>query len=166
MMVRWPVFVIFFLWISIFTYIVSAAADDVILVIEGPAGGEPVTFTEKQIRLMPKKTFLTYDPWDRRERKYTGVPLATLLKHIGKLDEISVLDVIGRNKYSVKITMNDVTKYDHLISYEMNGEDYSTLKDDNKGPLAIALKMEDVEPDDTIRLKNQFVWWVEKIVIR
>lgn len=165
-MVRWPVFVIFSLWISIFGFIVSAAADDVILTIEGPVGRVVVTLTEKQIRLMPKKTLRTYDPWDKLERQYTGVLFVELLNELYRLDDIIGVDVIGRNHYSAEISLEDMRKYKHLLSYEMDGRDYSSHKDDDKGPLAVAVKMEGVDNGNSLRIKNQFVWWIEKVVLK
>jgi hypothetical protein len=165
-MVRWPAYVLIVLWLSIFSFIVIAAADDVILTVEGPGNNDPVTLSEKQIRQLPRTSYLTYDPWDKQEREYTGIPLLALLNHINRLDGVTIVDLIARNNYKVKIRIEDLQLYGHILSYEMDGEDYSVLKDDNKGPLAVAVKMEGVDEGDMLRIKNQFVWWLERVVLK
>ncbi len=165
-MVRWPIYVLVVLWLSIFSFIVIAAADDVVLTIEGPGGNEPLPLTEKQIRLLPKESFVTYDPWDKQDREYTGTPLLVLLDHIDRLAGVTIVELVARNNYSVKVRIEDLQQYGHILSYEMDGKDYSLLKDDDKGPLAVAMRMEAVPEGDTFLIKNHFVWWLNRIVLK
>jgi hypothetical protein len=165
-MVRWPLYVLVVLWLSVFSFIVIAAADDVVLIVEGPGGNDPVSLSEKQIRLFPKESFSTYDPWDKQEREYKGTQLLVMLNQINRLDGVTIVDLIARNNYSVKVSIEDLQQYGHILSYEMDGEDYSALKDDDKGPLAVAVIMEEVSDGDKLRIKNQFVWWLERIVLK
>ena len=140
-----------------------ALGEDVVLRVEGPAGAPPLTFTEAEIRALDAVTVSTFDPWDKGERTYTGCPLLALLEAAGRLKGVRTVEVIARNGYHAPIPIEMVRKYGHILSYAMNGRDYAELGEADKGPLAIAVKMEKVDPADAALVKTQLVWWIEQL---
>ncbi len=157
---HWTIICLFLLSVS-----ANAAAGDIVLRVEGPGNAPPLTFTEAEIRALPAETFSTFDPWDKSERTYTGVPILSLLETTGRLDGARIVEVAARNDYRAKFSLADLRKYRPILSYAMDGKDYAAQGEDDKGPLAVAIKMEDVPPPDRIIAKNGLVWWVEKIVL-
>lgn len=158
--------VVIAVWLSVFSFVAIEAAGEIVLTVEGPGDAEPITFTEFRIRVLPQTSFSTYDPWDRKRRQYTGVKLLKLLEDIGRLKKVAVVEIISRNNYRANMELTDVRGYEHLLSYEMDGNDYADLQDGNKGPLAIAVKMDDIGEGERLRIQDQFVWWIERIILR
>jgi hypothetical protein len=156
-------------WILIclflFPVCATAAAEEIVLRVEGPGDAPPIALTEAKIRTLPAETFSTLDPWDKKKRTYTGVSILDLLKKIDRLDAAQLVEVEAKNDYKAKFTVADLRKYKPILSYEMDGKDYSTFGEDDKGPLAVAIKMENVSPADQVVAKNGLVWWVETIVL-
>jgi hypothetical protein len=141
-------------------------ADEYVLTVQEYGKKEVKQFTEKDIRTFKTTIFATNDPWDNKKRTYKGCLVSELLKQAGLNQSFTTLEVIAKNKYKATITQKELDRYNHTLSYEMDGKDYSVLGDENKGPLAIAVEMEQVKKADKLKVKNQLVWWVEKIIIK
>lgn len=163
---RWPAGVVMVVWLSVFSFIAIEAESDIILTIEGPGDAYPILYTDLRIRTLPQTSFSTFDPWDRQHRRYTGVELLTLLEEIGRLRATGRIEVVSRNNYRANIAPADLGRYQHLLSYDMDGRSYAELEDGNKGPLAIAVKMDDFDESEKLIIKEQFVWWIERIVLK
>lgn len=148
------------------TSLMGAAAEKVVLTIRGPGDAPAVTFTEADIRALPPVTFTTRDPWDKRDRTYTGCGLGELLNRAGRSRGLKLIEIIARNDYRAEIKAAELKAYLYMLSYEMDGHDYSLLGDEDKGPLAVAVRMEDVEQGDRLRVKDQLVWWVTTIIVK
>lgn len=139
-----------------------ARAGDAALEIHPPGGAPIIEITEAQVRALPSKTITTLDPWDNKERSYTGCSLIAFLEKMGAPD-FKMIHIIAVNDYHAKITRDFLKKYDYLLTHAMDGKDYSELGEDDKGPLAIAVKYENVDRADRIKVKNQLVWWIDRI---
>lgn len=157
--------VFFILWMLFITGS-PALGEEVALRVEGPAGAPPLTFTDAEIRAMDAVTFSTVDPWDKRERTYTGCPLLDFLKAAGRLKGVRTIEVVARNGYHAPIPIEMARKYGHILSYAMDGRDYADLGEEDKGPLAIAVEMERVDPADAALVKTQLVWWIERLRLK
>lgn len=138
---------------------------DVILEVKTIDNKSVFQFTDAEIRRLPQVTFSTFDPWDNKQRRYTGTPVIHLLKHIQMDRTISLIQIIAHNDYKAKMTMNEIKKYNPILSYEMDGKRYASHGKENKGDLAVAIKMEAVDEPDLIRAKNQLVWWIKTIIL-
>ncbi len=141
-------------------------AEEVVLMVRGPGEVAPRTFTEAEIRALPAVTITTLDPWENKERTYTGCTLQRFIEMLGATEETKIVHLIAKDAYSAKITRAELIRYQHLLSYEMDGKDYSLWGDSDKGPLAIAVKMENVTKADKIRVKNQMVLWIQEMVLK
>lgn len=141
-------------------------ADPVVLTIQPPGGVPAVTLTRADILALPQETFSTHDPWDKKVRQYKGPSLMTVLSHIGHAAGVSIVEVVAKNDYRAKFTLDEMERHQPILSHAMDGKDYSELGEENKGPLAIAIRMENVGTADKMRAKDQLVWWVERLVVK
>lgn len=165
-MKRWPVYVVLGVWFSVFCFIAVEASGEIVLTVEKPGFSTPILYTDFRIRVLPQTSFSTFDPWDNKYRHYTGVELLSLLDDIGHLDRIRAVEVISRNHYRAEISMADLQGYRHMLSYQMDGSDYVEIEDSDKGPLAIAVNMGGIGGQERVRVERQFVWWIEKIILK
>ncbi len=163
---RWPVYVVLGVWFAVFCFIAVEASGKIVLTVEKPGFSTPILYTDFRIRVLPQVSFSTFDPWDRQYRHYTGVELLSLLEDIGHLDRIAGIEVISRNNYRAEMSIADLQRYRHLLSYQMDGSDYAQIEDGNKGPLAIAVDMGGLGGGERTRVERQFVWWIEKIILK
>ena len=144
---------------------VVQAGSEVVLTIKGAENQLQKSFTEGDIRALPAKTFTTFDPWEKKQRTYTGCTINNLLDSLGLTQPVKRIHVIARDKYNAKISETELKEYTYILSYEMDGKDYSQWGNSDKGPLAIMIKMEDVSDEDKVRVKNQMVLWVKEIIL-
>lgn len=163
---RFSVSIVILVWLSVFSFIAFEASGEIVLTVDGPGDADPIKYTDLRIRALPQSSFSTFDPWDRRRRLYTGVNLLTLLEDIGRLKNIGMVEVISRNNYRAYVDPADLQNYGHMLSYAMDGSPYSNLGKSDKGPLAVAVKMDYVREEDKSRITEQFVWWIERIVLK
>ncbi len=141
-------------------------AEEVVLTVIDQKGPTEKTFTESQIRALPSVLITTFDPWDNKTRRYKGCRVLSLVETLRSPTSVRGIEVVAKNDYRATIALDDISRYNHILSFEMDGRDYAELGEDNKGPLAIAVRMEDVEKADKAKVKNQLVWWVTQIIIR
>jgi len=163
---RWPLGIVFAVMLAAFTLVVVDAESDIILTVVGPKNGPPISYTGLRIRALPQNSFSTFDLWDMKHRSYTGVKILTLLEDIGYDSGAQQVEVMSRNNHSVSIALSDIRRYEHILSYRMDGSDYAELQDENKGPVAIAVKTDNLGERERQRISDQVVWWIEKIIVR
>ena len=135
-----PVFAMAFLLISAG----PVWAGPVVLTIQPPGSAPAITLTRADILALPQETFSTHDPWDKKVRQYKGPSLMTVLSHIGHAAGVSIVEVVAKNDYKAKFTLDEIERHQPILSHAMDGKDYSELGEENKGPLAIAIRMEKV----------------------
>jgi len=157
---------LFFVLIWLLCIQTIADAQEVVLKVKGPGATPQRTFTEQDIRALPAVTISTLDPWEKKQRSYTGCTIMSLLEMLGVEDQINIVHVIARDEYNAKISLKELSRYQYLLTYEMDGKDYSEWGNSDKGPLAIAVKLEDVRKEDKVRVKNQLVLWIKEIVLK
>ena len=142
----------------------AATAD---LSVEGRLrGGKPIYIDLESIKKMPAISFTTDDPWDKAERKYTGVSLRDLLDYLGVEDQATSLQVIAANGYESFIKLEDIRRFEYILCY-MEDEVLLTEQADvvNRGSLIIAINF-DKHKDVSIELfKHQLVWQVIKFIV-
>ncbi len=155
-----------FIILILFFWGTICVAGETILTIQGLNVSNEIQMNENEIRSLPAMNFSTFDPWDNKKRRYRGCLLKDLLKKYELYERATLFEIIAKNDYKAIITKKELDKYDYTLSYEMDGKDYSEFGEENKGPLAIAVEMEKVEDAYKSKIKNQFVWWIEKIIIK
>jgi len=163
---RWPLGIVLTVMLAAFTLVVVEAESDIILTVEGPGNTPSISYTGLRLRALPRNSFATFDLWDRKHRSYTGVGVLTLLEDIGYANGARQVEVMSRNNHRVRIDVNDIRHYGHILSYAMDDSDYTELPEGSKGPVAIAVKTDNLGERERQRISDQVVWWVEKILVR
>lgn len=103
----------------------------------------------------------TTTPWHTGKVKFDGVPLKTLMKHVGASG--TGVEALALNDYSTTIPVEDFEKYNVILALKRDGE-YMPIRD--KGPLFIVYPY-DSDPE----LKNQkfysrSAWQVKALVVK
>ncbi|MBN1524537.1 MAG: hypothetical protein JW904_08645 [Spirochaetales bacterium] len=146
----------------------SVAADNVVLEILNNSGGNaPVLFDLPTIMAFPQTSFTGNDPWDHTAHKFTGVQLFPLLKRIGIQNTATRVEVIAANNYRITIGLEDMQRYNYLLSYSMDNvllQGNPDLK--KRGSLMIAINFDKYKNLDTELYKNHLVWQVKTIIVR
>ncbi len=142
--------------------------DDAVLVVKGKIRkANPAYFDLETIMLFAPVSFDVRDAWKGSSSTYTGTSLHDLLQFLEVEDSASVLDVIASNGYKVSIRIEDVNRYEYILSYKLNSRLYQNYEEDrNRGPLAIAINFEKYPELDYEIYKHQLVWYVKTILVR
>jgi len=141
---------------------------ETVLTVTGKIGKTPVArFDLKTLERFPKKSFVTYDPWDYQERKYEGLLLSDLLRFLEIDSSATLIEVHARNDYKAVIGVEDVDRIGYLLAYRMDDKYFHELggKHD-KGPLCIAIDYNTHKDIDSAVYKQNQVWWIDIIIIK
>lgn len=139
----------------------SAESGKVILTIDGAiSGGQPRDFTLEQLEALGSRTIETETPWHDGVVTFEGVPLATLMEHVGAQGETAFVEAL--NLYSTEIPIADFAAHGVILASRMNGEAMSVR---DKGPLFVIYPY-DADPD----LKSELyyarsAWQVRRITV-
>ncbi len=127
--------------------------------------GDPFFLSVAAIRKLPSVTFETYDPWDEKRERFTGVPLYALLNWLGLAREADHIPVVAGNGYESLIKVSDLQRYEYILAYMIDGEYRGeTQALTKKGRLVIAINF-DKHADISVDVyKNHLVWQVIEIV--
>ncbi|WP_348539427.1 molybdopterin-dependent oxidoreductase [Shimia sp. R9_1] len=114
----------------------TSAASETILAVYGDVAtssdGGAWSFSAEDLRTLPSESFQTETIWTEGEQTFVGVPLHSLLEHVGASN--GKLIAIAANDYAVSIPTSDAVPNGPIVAYLRNGEEMS-LRD--KGPLWI-----------------------------
>ncbi|WP_164064079.1 molybdopterin-dependent oxidoreductase [Serratia marcescens] len=118
-------------------------------------------FTDKQLLAMPVRSITTSTSWTP-QRKFEGISVADILERVGAKGE--TLTFYALNDYYIDVPLSDVTKYNMILAYRMDGE---MLKLRNFGPLFLVYPRDAAGPELNSPLYNsRFIWQVDRIVIK
>ena len=124
-------------------------------------------FDLKTLELFPKKSFVTYDPWDEQNRKYEGLLLSDLLRFLEIDSSATRIEVRARNDYKATIGTKDLDRIGYLLAYKMDGKYFHELDGKlDKGPLCIAIDYNTHKDIDMEIYKQNQVWWIDVITIK
>lgn len=139
-----------------------AQSDPVILTIDGKiAGGTPRDFTSSELEALGSASIVTSTPWHDGKPTFEGVPMDTLLAHVGATGEVA--EVLALNNYRTTIPLADFSEYPVLLALEQDGE-YMTVR--NKGPLFIIYPFDDFDELRTDLYYSRAAWQVRSITIK
>lgn len=142
--------------------------EDVVLTVEGLIHGPtPARFDLATIKKFKPVSFTNFDPWDKKDRKYTGVDIMDILEFLGLDDSARFIDIKAANGYSVSVDIHDMRSDCHIFSYAMDGREYAAYAGkENKGPLAVAIDFT-AHPDLSVDVyKHQLVWFVQTVTVK
>ncbi len=141
---------------------------EIALTVTGKIGKAPVArFDLKTLERFPKKSFVTYDPWDDQERKYEGLLLSDLLRFLEIDSSATRIEVHARNDYKAVIGVKDLDRIGYLLAYRMDDKYFHELDGKlDKGPLAVAIDFNTHKDIDIAVYKQNQVWWIDIITIK
>ena len=141
---------------------------ETVLTVTGKIGKTSIArFDLETLELFPKKSFVTYDPWDNQEREYEGLLLSDLLRFLEIAPSATRIEVHARNDYKAVIGVKDVDEIGYLLAYKMDGKYFHELDGkNNKGPLCVAIDFNTHKDIDIEVYKQNLVWWVNIITIK
>ena len=141
---------------------------ETVLTVTGKIGKTSIArFDLETLELFPKKSFVTYDPWDNQEREYEGLLLSDLLRFLEIAPSATRIEVHARNDYKAVIGVKDVDEIGYLLAYKMDGKYFHELGGkNNKGPLCVAIDFNTHKDIDMEVYKQNQVWWVNIITIK
>ena len=102
----------------------------------------------------------TANPWLSDITRFSGVPLATVLKAVGAYGK--TVRAKALNDYRADIPVTDLEKYRILVALRRNGEPM-TVRD--KGPLWIIYPIEGDPTDAPLEIRNRMVWQLNALEV-
>ncbi|QDG77260.1 molybdopterin-dependent oxidoreductase [Labrenzia sp. PHM005] len=141
---------------------VADAEEQVILEISGNVSvdGE-VLFTRSALEALGSTEIATTTPWHDGVVRFEGVPLKSLLAHVGALG--NDLTVFALNDYSATIPMKDLEEFNPILALKLNGKHMGV---EDKGPLFVIYPF-----DSDTKLQSEIyfsrsVWQANKILVK
>jgi hypothetical protein len=118
------------------------------------------------LRELPAVEFVTYDPWDEKRERFSGVSLLGLLRSLEVVMDADSIMVIAGNGYEIPIKMTDLKRYEYILAYMIDGQMLQETEHMvKKGKLIIAINF-GKHPDIPVEVyKNQLVWQVRQIAL-
>ena len=104
-------------------------------------------------------TIESYTTWTEGPKKFTGVPLATLLDAVGANGTELVATAL--NDYSVKIPVADAEEHDVLLALEMDGEQ---MRIRDKGPIWVIYPQSEAEAAEP-EFDEKMIWQLKSLEI-
>lgn len=122
-------------------------------------GETKAQLTRTDLQAMPVTSYTTALPWIKGESTFTGIELATLLKHaVGTIPTHITLRAL--NDYSVTIRKQDIERYKPIIAYSRDGE---PMKIRDKGPYWLIYSLSDFPQLDDPQYHSQMIWQLDRI---
>jgi len=139
-----------------------AQVGDEALTVRGKTGdGREHTLTLDEIRKMPRSSLSTHTPWYDGATTFEGVLARDLLKVVGVKGD--TLTISALDDYSVDVPVSDLTKYDVIVAYRIDGKDLTV---ETKGPLFLIYPFDANPGIATEAYFSRCIWQIAKIEIK
>ena len=109
---------------------------------------------------IPSTQIVTTTPWTEGSVLFEGVSMNTLLSHVASKG--LEVEVTALNDYTVRIPIEDFTKFNPIIAYKMNGK-LMAVRD--KGPLWLIYPLDDHEQLQSAKYRDRMVWQLRTITV-
>lgn len=121
-----------------------------------------VTYSLSELaETLPKDTFTTQLPWYPQANSFTGFKIIDLLNYL-KVGQVSSVSFFAINDYAANISMEDLSRYEPIIAYHMNGYE---MKIRNKGPFWLVYDLDKYPQINNEVYYTHMVWQLEKMTI-
>ncbi len=144
--------------------LVTNAAAEILLTVSGDVAersdSAAWTFSAADLQALPSTSFQTETIWTEGEQTFVGVPLHSLLDHVGARSGELLATAI--NDYSVSIPTSDAVPNGPIVAYLRNGAEMS-LRD--KGPLWIVYPFEGNEAYKSEEFYSRSIWQLDRIEV-
>jgi hypothetical protein len=137
-----------------------AAAEDVILTIQGDVADGAHDFTDADLMALPQITVETSTIWTEGVLTFSGPSLASLLDEIGAGD--GDITLVAINDYVVEMPRDVIEAEAPIIAARIDGEPFSVR---NKGPLWVIFPY---DSDERFRAESVYaysVWQLSGITV-
>ena len=153
---------------TVITLAGKLSAENADLTIQGKLTHlNPAYFDLATIKKLKPVSFQTGNHWSGTKETFTGVLLYDLLIHLGMEASASLVEIVATNDYRVTVKINELERYDYLLSYAIDHKDYGDHEPSrNKGPFAIAINFDKHPQLDWDIYKHHLVWFVETIIVK
>ena len=139
-------------------------ADDTVLTVSGavspPDDGSVWAFDLAALKALPAARFETATIWTIGTQSFEGVPLISLLEHVGATG--STIRAVALNDYAVSIPVSDAVLGGPIVAYANNGTEMSIRE---KGPLWIIYPFDDNKTYQSEEYYSRSIWQLERIEI-
>jgi hypothetical protein len=138
------------------TLALPAAAQDVVLTIDGAVADGPVTFTDADLLALPQVEITTTTIWTEGTQRFSGPSLTTLLETVGAQGGSLTLRAI--NDYVVEMPLTAVEPGAPIIANRIDGEPFSVR---DKGPLWLVFPY---DSDERFRAESIYAYSVWQLI--
>jgi len=139
-------------------------ADEVILTVSGDVAasnqGETWIFDLTGLQALPAVRFETSTIWTEGIQSFEGVPLVTLLSHVGAAQ--GAIRAIALNDYAITIPTTDAVEGGPIVAYMRDGVEMS-IRD--KGPLWIIYPFDGNKIYKSEEYYARSIWQLDRIEI-
>lgn len=123
--------------------------------------GDVARFDRAMLEGLGMTSFQTATPWYTGVVTFQGVPMITLLDHVGAFGDKVV--VVALNDYSTEIPISDFQKFGVIIALKRDGA-YMPVRD--KGPLFIVYPFDNSPELRQQKYYSRSAWQVAKIIVK
>lgn len=128
--------------------------------VEATNGDGIARLDREMLRALPRKEFKTQTIWTEGEHRFSGVPLKTLLDHLGAQGQMIIATAI--NDYSVEIPVASLSDTP-IVADQMDGSDMSVR---GKGPLWIVYPYDSDEEFRTEVIYSRSIWQLDRLEVK
>lgn len=140
----------------------ALAGERVLLTIEGALKDQQeVAFTRSDLEAIEMVEVATGTPWHDGVVQFEGVPLKSLMHHVGAAG--SELHVSALNDYTASIPMRDVENLGPILALKKDGS-YMGIED--KGPLFVIYPYDGNAELQSEIYYSRSVWQARKIIVK
>lgn len=118
-------------------------------------------FDMDMLRSFPSVTVETHTSVTDGVKRFEGFLLRDLLGRLGARGD--TVEASALNEYVIEIPMEDLTKYDVVVAYSMDGR---PLSPSDKGPLWIVYPRDDHPELQDIRYDYRWVWQLNSLRVK
>lgn len=117
-------------------------------------------FSRAMLEKIPIKTFHTTTLVTDGVKRFDGVLMRDLLERVGISKNVSLVDAVALNDYTITIPIADFYNYDVLLATHMDGKE---LLSTDKGPLWIVYPRDSQRVLQDIRYDYRWVWQLKHL---
>ena len=165
--IQWKCLVLFGIFASTISFDALALpkpSGKVILTITGKVADknsdDGAQFDLAMLQKLPAQSFTTKTPWDKSPVKFKGALLRDVLAAAKASG--TALKAVALNDYQTSIPVEDATKFDMIIAYEMNDQPIPVR---TKGPLFIVYPFDTKAELQSTRFYERSAWQLKLLKV-
>lgn len=164
-----PILAVFLLLISceVWTAELPEPKHRIILTVDGKIrktnGPGHALFDIQGLEALGLTTYTTFDPYEKRRVKYTGVLLTRLLEVLEADPAAERVQIVALDKYKVTLKVEDIRRWPILLATRMEDKEMPVLK---KGPTKIVFPYDSHPEIDPSKYNPLWIWQVKTMTVK